>query len=173
MDSLLRLSLSIISPCYLQSANRRAREPVRIAPQACPVCPGSRTMPRSAWQPLPVCVQSRTGWQEGEQVCMRATESTSVVHAPRPRSRLKTRTIARLESGGAGAHLAARFFPIIHRTPPYFFRLKRPYLAGTRRTSPDAVRSLEVRVFTPYGSRFSLRQVLGHFHLVLFSFCLT
>ena len=42
-----------------------------------------------------------------------------------PRSRLKTRTphASRHASrqAGAGAHLAARFFPIIHHTPPKFF----------------------------------------------------
>jgi hypothetical protein len=129
-------------------ANRFANRPKRL-----PGCkpwrarPGHQGKPcRFAFNLVPVGAQA-SNHASGQR-------TNNPLHPnPRPRSRLKSRTIARLESGGAGAHLAARFFPIIHRTPPYFFRHKRPYFAGTRRTSPDAIRSPVVRVFTPLGSR--------------------
>ncbi len=91
------------------------------APQPCPVCSGSRTMPRRlgnrcrfAFILVPVGLQaSNHAWKQ------RTGKPLRLVHAHV--SRLKTRTPHASRHGGAGVHMAARFFPIINHTPPKFF----------------------------------------------------
>ena len=93
------------------------------APQPCPVCSGSRTMPRRlgnrcrfAFILVPVGLQaSNHAWKQ------RTGKPLRLVHAHV--SRLKTRTPHASRHGGAGVGLAARFFPIINKTPHAIFCL--------------------------------------------------
>ena len=90
-------------------------------PASLPRLPRFANLAPPPGQPLPVCVQSRSGWRASEQTCMTTTESNSVAPNPHPRFALKNpHDHATGKRGGGGAPSRA-LFSYNSSHPPTFF----------------------------------------------------
>ena len=97
-------------------------------PASLPRLPRFANLAPPPGQPLPGCVQSRSGWRASEQTCMTTTESNSVAPNPHPRFALKNpHDHATGKRGGGGAPSRA-LFSYNSSHPPLFFWAKAPVL---------------------------------------------